>query len=103
MQRRIAVNFDFCERIVFYAVALFFACQFSFNETVLTYDGPSHVYNAGIIKEKLFYGGSFFDIFQFNNTPNWSTHFILAILQLFVSSEISERILLFLLIILFNY
>jgi hypothetical protein len=91
------------EKLAFYTVVIVFTLQFSLNETLITYDGPSHVYNAGIIKEKIFSGNSFYDIFQFNSTPNWSTHFILALFQVFLSPDFAERLFLFILIVLFAF
>jgi len=103
MLSKYRVLFKNWEKLAFYAVTIIFVTQFSFNQTVLTYDGPSHVYNAGIIKEKIFSGLPIYDIFQFNNTPNWSTHVILAFFQMFLNPDISERLFLFILVILFAY
>lgn len=59
-----------------------------------TTDGPSHVYNAAIIKELVCGNELFGQYYEFNHffTPNWGTHFLLSILHLFFSSWMVEKI-----------
>jgi len=61
-----------------------------------TLDGASHLSNANIINQILFYHNDLFrQFFQLNPepVPNWTSHFVLALFQLFLPAFIAEKIL----------
>lgn len=63
----------------------------------ITLDGPSHLYNANLIKELLLGNHRLLnDLFSFKPVPvpNWSGHFIMAFFNLIFPAYISEKILL---------
>jgi len=68
----------------------------------LTLDGPAHLYNGNIIKD-LIVGNSplINSLYEFNPviTPNWSGHFILAVLSLVFNGFITEKIFILLYLI----
>jgi hypothetical protein len=63
----------------------------------VTLDGPAHLYNANLIKE-IWFGGNpaITDLFRINPfpVPNWSGHFIMALLHVFLPAYLSEKIVL---------
>lgn len=68
----------------------------------LTLDGPAHLYNGNIIKN-LIVGNSplISSLFTFNPiiTPNWTGHFILAVLSLVFNGFLTEKIFILLYLI----
>ncbi|NJK97820.1 MAG: hypothetical protein HC905_25525 [Bacteroidales bacterium] len=69
----------------------------------ITLDGPSHLYNANLIKELISGNHPLLtSLFRINPVPvpNWSGHFIMAVSHLFFSAFISEKIVLVLYLIL---
>lgn len=68
------------------------------NPVFITNDGPCHLYNASTILDILGNSSdSFFSNWYDWNTnpePNWSSHFVLAVLQLIFSGIIAEKVFL---------
>lgn len=85
------------EPFLFYAlVVLNLSLVFKFGNFP-TIDGPSHLYNARIINELWFNNNEMLrDYFTFNPTPepNWTGHFLLALLMQIFNASTSEKILL---------
>lgn len=88
---------------IFFIFLLIIICIPLFQHVfIYTLDGPAHGYNAKIIKSLLFEDKSYYaNYYQYNPEliPNWSGHFILALLNIFFSMGISEKILQFLIIV----
>jgi len=64
-------------------------------------DGASHLSNTNIINQLLFYNNKLFQHFFILNpepVPNWTSHFILALLKLFLPAFLAEKVLLVLLL-----
>jgi hypothetical protein len=85
------------ERIFFLivlAINLSLVMGYSFFPTL---DGPSHLNNAGIINELIFYPDSPLSTYFMMNrepVPNWAGHFILCFFKLFLPGAIAEKLLL---------
>jgi hypothetical protein len=90
-------------RVIFYfllAVCLYPVFSLDY---LVSHDGASHVYNAGLIRQLLSFDSmadDFMDLKSFPE-PNWIGHFILVILQFFVSPQISDKIFLGAYVVLF--
>ncbi len=85
------------EPYLFYSLCLLGILPLFFSRYFVTLDGPSHLYNANIIKELLFGKNiEIHNLFSINTipVPNWTSHFLLALLNLFFPSFISEKIFL---------
>jgi hypothetical protein len=68
----------------------------------LTIDGPSHLYNAKLIREVLFGNSPLLSsLFQFNPVilPNWTGHLILAMLSSVFNCAMSEKIFILLFLV----
>ncbi|MEI7981496.1 MAG: hypothetical protein WCI71_07560 [Bacteroidota bacterium] len=64
-------------------------------------DGASHLYNTNIINQIFFWNNKFFQQFFMLNpepVPNWTSHFILVLLKLFLPAFLAEKILVILLL-----
>ncbi len=64
-----------------------------------TMDGPAHLYNSNIISELLFNSHSTLNNYFAINpepVPNWLSHFILALTNLFLPAWVAEKVLLIL-------
>lgn len=61
----------------------------------VTHDGPAHVYSASLITRLISGDSLSADFFEFNSfpVPNWMGHILLSILNLVLSGNISERII----------
>ena len=62
-----------------------------------TFDGPAHLHNTFLLKEVLFNDNLFIKEFiDFNNSffPNWTSHFLLTILNLIFPPFYSEKLIL---------
>ena len=84
------------EVFVFFLIALANAYPIYVHHFFPTLDGPSHLYNAHLIKELLF-GNEFLNSFvHFNHfpVPNWMGHFMMGMLNVMFPSYLAERILL---------
>lgn len=85
------------ERYFFLAITILnlipvLACRF-----FPTMDGAAHLYNSNIINELVFKSNPHLSTFFTLNTfpvPNWTGHFILSFINLFLSAFIAEKILL---------
>ena len=69
---------------------------------IVTHDGPSHIYNAGIIRQLISNASPASDLLILKSfpEPNWIGHFILLLSNLIFSPVISDKIFLGLYIIL---
>lgn len=93
------------EEIFFYILLTIGLLPIILNKYFLTLDGPSHLYNANIIKELLFgTGEEFKNLFSLNQilVPNLFTHFILTFSDIFFPDYISEKILICSYLIIFS-
>jgi hypothetical protein len=93
------------EEIFFYILLTIGLLPIILNKYFLTLDGPSHLYNANIIKELLFgVGEEFKNLFSLNQilVPNLFTHFLLAFTDILFPDYISEKILLCSYLIIFS-
>ena len=75
------------------------AISYKFHPTL---DGPSHLYNTNIINHLLFdHKGQLSDFFVFNKipVPNWTGHFLLSLLTLFLPAFLAEKVFLVLFLI----
>jgi hypothetical protein len=83
------------EKIFFYLILILNIIPVLSLKFFLTLDGPAHLYNANLIKD-LFIGNSplISSLYKFNNviTPNWSGHFILAVLSFMFTGFMTEKI-----------
>jgi len=83
------------EKIFFYLILTLNIIPALSLKFFLTLDGPAHLYNGNIIKN-LIVGHSqvINSMYVFNNiiTPNWSGHFILAVLSLIFNGFMTEKI-----------
>jgi hypothetical protein len=64
-------------------------------------DGASHLSNANIINQLLIYNNKLFQQFFLLNpepVPNWTSHFMLAFMQLIMPAFLAEKILVILLL-----
>ncbi len=84
------------EVFVFFLIALANAYPIYAHHFFPTLDGPSHLYNAHLIKELVF-GNEFLKSFvQFNHfpVPNWIGHLIMGVLTIIFPAFIAEKVLL---------
>lgn len=85
------------ESYFFWVVVLFTLLPVLATKYFITLDGPSHLYNANLIKELLLGKNQLIkDLFQFNPipVPNWSGHFIMAFFCWLFPAFIAEKLLL---------
>ncbi len=85
------------ESYFFWVVVLFTLLPVLTTKYFITLDGPSHLYNANLIKELLLGKNQLIkDLFQFNPipVPNWSGHFIMAFFCWLFPAFIAEKLLL---------
>ena len=85
------------EQILFAIIVLLNALPVLLFEFFPTMDGPAHLYNSNLINTLLFKGHSDISLyFAINHlpVPNWSGHFILAILNLLFPAYVAEKVLL---------
>ena len=83
------------EPALFYAILVLNCLPVLVNKFFLTLDGPSHLYNASIIRELVVGNSQLLRAFyEFNPvlTPNWTSHFLLAILGFIFSGWFAEKI-----------
>lgn len=91
------------EKILFYLFILFHLIPLFIATPFQTLDGPSHLYNANIIRHFLFGDDDFYkDYFYLNPEPepNWFGHLLLSVGLSFVPFYLAEKFLLTLYIIL---
>lgn len=85
------------EPYIFYVLCVVGVLPLLFSKYFVTLDGPTHLYNANIIKG-LFWGQNteINNLFTINKipVPNWTGHFIMAFFNLFLPSFLSEKIFL---------
>jgi len=96
-------QFRFAEPVLFFLVLVLHVWPIINIPFFPVLDGPAHVYNAKLINDILFHGGSFsssFFVLQSEPLPNWAGHVILLLLQQFFSPILAQKILLLLLIVL---
>ncbi len=90
------------EKAFFWLIILLNAIPVLSLKFFLTLDGPAHLYNGNVIKN-LIVGNSplISSLFEFNSiiTPNWSGHFILAVLSLVFNGFLTEKIFILLYLI----
>ena len=83
------------EEWIFYLFVILNAAQYLIFQFNLTMDGPSHLYNANLIKY-LVTGDQYHisDFFVINPVPvpNWTGHFIMMILGFLFSGPVTEKI-----------
>jgi hypothetical protein len=81
-------------RVVFYFLIVVLLYPVFSLDFIVSHDGPSHIYNSVIIRQ-LLYGREIADYFlnlKLFPEPNWIGHFILIILQYFVSPQVADKI-----------
>src|SRR6218665_2725400 len=98
MFKRIIRSFSFnkLEPFLFALCILLTAWPVLITKYYTTLDGPSHLYNANLVKELIFGPkGNISDLYCFNPVPvpNWSGHFIMAFFDLFFPAFISQKLL----------
>ncbi len=94
------------EQILFFVFVILYLLPVLLHAFYPTLDGPSHLYNSGIIDQLLFYPSSAaHDFFMMNPSPeaNWSGHFLLALFNLFLPAFLSEKLLLVIYIVGITY
>lgn len=94
---RITAFFFRNEILIITSIALIFASSFFFLGHFVTIDGPAHVYNSGLIAQKLFGTNPQIDQYYSWNTdlvPNWTGHLLLVILKFFFSGSTAEKLML---------
>jgi hypothetical protein len=85
----------FNERTLFYTVLVIMCLPALTMKYFLTLDGPSHLYNSVVIRELLLGKSPLITYFyEFNPviTPNWTGHFIMAVLGLVFNGWMTEKI-----------
>ncbi len=85
------------EPLIFFVIVILNLSPIFCCEHFTTLDSGAHLYNANIVKTLLTENHSLYsDVYTFNSEPipNWSGHFILAILLLFFKANLAEKILL---------
>jgi hypothetical protein len=101
--------FDFLsdkERYIFLLLVIFNLKPIFAGFYFPTLDGPAHLYNSNIINQLIFFDNIFLsDYYVLNKEliPNWTSHFILSILNLIFPAYLSEKILLSAFLIGFPY
>ena len=94
------------EKLIFFLVVVVFALEFFCAKYFVTGDGTAHLYNANIISHFILgTEGNLADYYELNTfpVPNWSGHFILAILNLFLPVYLVEKVFLTILFVSFVY
>jgi hypothetical protein len=90
------------ENMFFYIILVLNTFPVLLVKYFYTIDGPSHFYNATLIKD-LILGNSplVTSLYKFNSMipPNWTGHFIFSILSLFFNAALTEKIFTLLFII----
>ena len=88
-------KFNRLEKYLFYVVIVINLIPVLANQFFPTMDGPAHLYNSNIINSLLLENNDLHHFFVFNQepVPNWTGHFILAVLNSFLPSFIAEKIL----------
>ena len=86
----------FREKIWFNVFLLIFLLPVITLKYFPTTDGPSHLYNASLIKQLLFNNNISSLFFHFNTYPqlNWSGHVLLTLLQCLLPAWLAEKLLL---------
>lgn len=85
------------EPYVFFLLCLISILPVLFSRYYVTLDGPTHLYNANLIKNLCFNKDvEITKLFQINSmaVPNWMGHFIMAFLRIFLPAFLSEKVLL---------
>lgn len=92
------------EKIFFFGIVVAFALEIFNAKYFVSGDGPAHIYNANLLTH-FFLGteGNLADYFELNTfpVPNWTGHFVLAILNLLLPIDLVEKS--FLLILFFSF
>ncbi len=91
------LNFTKSEPIIFYTVLILNMLPVLLFRFFPTMDGAAHLYNSNIISELAFNNSSkmaYYFVFNDTIVPNWLGHFVLAILNLFLSGSWAEKIFL---------
>lgn len=94
MKQKIDVLFKY-ETYLFFTFLLINLVPVLFFKFLPTLDGPSHLHNANLIKNLLFTDPDILNRFyQLNNEllPNWSGHFMLALLSSFLPAWVADKI-----------
>ena len=95
------------ERLLFFAVVLVNLSALLAAKYFMTLDGPSHLYNARMLSHLLFNDSTSViqEYFAINPilVPNWSGHFILALLVSIVPAATANKILLVLILVCLPY
>ena len=84
------------EVFVFFLVALANAYPIYTHHFFPTLDGPTHLYNAHLIKELVFGNESLSNFIHLNHfpAPNWMGHFIMALSNIIFPAFMAEKIVL---------
>lgn len=86
------------EKIIFYSVLIINIAFLFVTKFYPSMDGPAHLYNSNLIKQIILKNQFVESYLQINAipVPNWSSHFILSLFQLFLPSWLAEKVLLIL-------
>ena len=93
-------------RILFFLFTAFLVGLIWSRNVFVTLDGPAHVYNAHLLGQLIFGGESVLHSFFVSNpfpVPNASGHILLMVFQSLFSPEVSEKLLLTLIVCLLTY
>ncbi|HOZ87895.1 MAG TPA: hypothetical protein PL029_09060 [Bacteroidia bacterium] len=98
MFKRIVGSFSFnkLEPCLFALCILLTAWPVLVSKYYTTLDGPSHLYNASLIKELIFgQKDNISDLYCFNPVlvPNWTGHFIMAFFGLFFPAFLAQKLM----------
>lgn len=91
------------EFLLFYILCLVSILPLLFTRYYVTLDGPTHLYNANLIRSLVFHHDTeILNLFRINPmaVPNWMGHFLMAFFGLFLPAFLSEKITLLLYFIL---
>lgn len=88
-----SVPFNKIEPFLFSLLLVIGTLPLLFSRYFVTLDGPAHLYNANLIKEILLGNTAISDLFVLNKfpVPNWSGHFLMALLRLFLPAFLAEK------------
>lgn len=95
--QKIKLTLNTIERLGFFLLALVGLLSLVKGNYFPTLDGPAHLYNSHLIQVLLFQENTVVhDFVEFNLelVPNWTGHFLLAILNTFFSSSWAEKLFL---------
>lgn len=85
------------ENIIFYILLVLQLVPLFTGKYFATQDGPSHLYNAAVLKDFLLHADSQYHHFFYLNpkpSPNWLTHGLLLLLSLLAPFYLAEKLLL---------